>query len=268
VDTTFEIPIEFAGAGAWETLVLAATLAEPDTTVLVLDEPAVALHATFQRHLLTHLEGLHAQVIVVTHSPYLLPLQGSGADVSIIRIAPLGSSAHAWTVDTSLCLALAPKLVAKGNERIPFAVAALLCEGQGDTAVIGVVARRARLSLVEANVVVADCGGRENLPDYIRFCTKLGIPHLAVMDGDVSKAAQLEVANHLQAVREAIDGSDGLGTLFEFKEDLEHAVGLRGKCGWFQLMKAAETISLESGEVAHLSRGLSEFLAPYAPSRM
>lgn len=39
-----EVPIEFAGAGAWEALVLASVLGEPSASVVALDEPAVALH--------------------------------------------------------------------------------------------------------------------------------------------------------------------------------------------------------------------------------
>jgi ABC-type glutathione transport system ATPase component len=50
-----EIPIEFAGADAWEALVLASALAEPAASIVVLDEPAVALHPSLQRQLGAHL---------------------------------------------------------------------------------------------------------------------------------------------------------------------------------------------------------------------
>jgi len=44
-----EVPIEFAGAGAWEALVLASVLGESSASIVVLDEPAVALHPSLQR---------------------------------------------------------------------------------------------------------------------------------------------------------------------------------------------------------------------------
>jgi predicted ATPase len=68
-----EVPIEFAGAGAWEALVLASVLAEDAASVVVLDEPAFALHPTQQRQLGAHLLTTSAQFIVITHSAALLP---------------------------------------------------------------------------------------------------------------------------------------------------------------------------------------------------
>jgi hypothetical protein len=59
-----EVPIEFAGAGAWEALVLASVLAEDAASVVVLDEPAVALHPSQQRQLGAHLLTTSAQFLV------------------------------------------------------------------------------------------------------------------------------------------------------------------------------------------------------------
>ncbi len=69
-----EIPIEFAGAGAWEALFLASVLGEPSASVVVLDEPAVALHPSLQRQVGAHLFSAPAQFVVITHSAELLPL--------------------------------------------------------------------------------------------------------------------------------------------------------------------------------------------------
>jgi hypothetical protein len=68
------------------------------------------------------------------------------------------------------------------------------------------------------------------------------------MDGDRSKAPLAEVSNQLQAVRDAVNGSAEHGSLFEFKEDLELALGFDCKCGWVKLLGAAETISLDGGQ--------------------
>lgn len=75
-----EVPIEFADAGAWEALVLASVLAG-DTSVVMLDEPAVAL----QHQVRTYLQNAAAQFVIITHSAHLLPLAPDLHDVQIIR---------------------------------------------------------------------------------------------------------------------------------------------------------------------------------------
>jgi len=47
---------------------------EPSASVVVLDEPAVALHPSLQRQLGAHLLDAPAQFLVITHSAELLPL--------------------------------------------------------------------------------------------------------------------------------------------------------------------------------------------------
>ena len=67
-----EVPIDFAGAGVWEALVSSAVAVPVAGRVVVLDEPAVNLHPTWQRRLLAELATLD-QTLLITHSPYLVP---------------------------------------------------------------------------------------------------------------------------------------------------------------------------------------------------
>ena len=196
-----EVPIEFAGAGAWEALVLASVLGEPSASVVVLDEPAVALHPSLQRQLGAHLLNAPAQFLVITHSAELLPL-ADATDVRLVRLDRDGKNAtRAWPVDESCRVKMARKLAAKGNERLPFAWRAILCEGQDDVEAIMTLAERMSIDLRRRNIAIADCGGRDNLPDYIWFCAELGLKYLAVMDADSSKPDALLKA---QAVRDAV----------------------------------------------------------------
>ena len=94
-----EVPIEFAGAGAWEALVLASVLGEPSASVVLLDEPAVALHPSLQRQLGAHLVRAPAQFVVITHSAELLPL-ADATDARLVRLDRDDKSAtRAWAVD-------------------------------------------------------------------------------------------------------------------------------------------------------------------------
>lgn len=212
-----EVPIEFAGAGAWEALVLASALGEPAASVVILDEPAVALHPSLQRQLGAHLNEADAQFLVITHSAELLPLAGN-ADVRLVRLdRDEGSATRAWLVDPACRAATTRKLMAKGNERLPFAWRAILCEGQDDVAAVLVLVDRMGIDLRRFNVAAIDCGSRDNLSDYIWLCAEMGLTYLAVMDGDASKP---DAAAKAQAVRAAVQRHQG-GQLVEFPENLE-----------------------------------------------
>ncbi len=200
-DLAPEVPIEFAGAGAWEALVLASVLAEQAASVVVLDEPAIALHHSLQRRLAAHLEAAAAQFVVITHSEDLLPL-GQDTDVQIVRLDRDDQGAtRAWLVDDACRVKLSRKLAAKGNEGLPFASRAILGEGQDDQAAIHALCERMGIDVRRLNIMVVDCGSRDNLPDYIWFCAQIGLPYLAVMDGDASKP---DARSKAQAVRDAL----------------------------------------------------------------
>lgn len=217
-----EVPIEFAGAGAWEALVLASALGEPAASVVVLDEPAVALHPSLQRQLGAYLVDTDAQFLVITHSAELMPLTVT-PDVQLVRLDRDETSAtRAWLVAPACHAAMTKKLVAKGNERLPFAWRAILCEGQDDVAAVTALANRIGIDLRRRNIAVIDCGSRDNLSGYIWFCAELGLTYLAVMDGDASKP---DAAPKAEAVRNAVERHQG-GQLVEFPENLETTFGV------------------------------------------
>jgi hypothetical protein len=256
----FEVPIEFAGSGAWELLVLASTLGYGAGALILLDEPGAGLHPTLQRILLDRLERLAAQVIIVTHSPALLPPPVDPGP-RLVRLAMAGSATQAACIEGADYRSIARKLRAKGNEGVPFAERVILCEGEGDVAATRGLAERLAVDVDGSNIVVVDCGGKLNLPDYIDFAGRLHIPFLAVMDGDATKCAQQpSLKKRSQAVRSAASRYRGTGTVFSFDENIEHAVGLRVK-GVAQLEHAAATVSLRDGEVGRLVRRLRKFLS-------
>lgn len=70
-----ERPIQLQGAGAWEALVLAEALATSAQRLTVLDEPAINFHPGWQtalRHALLEAPG---QMLLVTHSTGLIPME-------------------------------------------------------------------------------------------------------------------------------------------------------------------------------------------------
>ena len=121
------------------------------------------------------------------------------------------------------CLAkITAKLKATGNERLPFASRAILCEGQDDVAAIMTLSERMKIDLRRQNITVVNCSGRNSLPSYTWFSSQLGLKYLAIADGDASKP---DAQAGAQAVRDAVSGHSG-GELFEFPENLESTFGV------------------------------------------
>jgi len=245
-DGPLETPIQFCGAGIWEALVLAEALSGPPGRVVVLDEPAANLHPAWQRVLRRELTREHndqsggtVQVLIITHAPDLVPLTVRGG-ASLIRISRPAGSSRAYRVPPCILSKAGKKVEAKGNERLLFVERAVLVEGEDDRAVLQILASGKKLDLEGPDRALIECGGRENIPDYIRLCQHLDIKHLVVMDGDSSKAQVDDgVRSKVEAVRGAL-GERGEQP-FEFKEAIEQAFGFEpGQKDSSKLRQAAE----------------------------
>ena len=110
-----------------------------------------------------------------------------------------------------------------------------------------------------------DCGGRENLPDYVRLLDELRIDVLVITDGDASKLKDNDsTARNVAAVETAAKGR-----MFRFTEDIEDALGTekRGR-GENPAHLAAVIEALNSqqlsteGEIGLVHHGASGLLRP------
>ena len=147
----------------------------------------------------------------------------SAADVKLVRLDRDDKNAtRPWPVDEACRAKMARKLAAKGNERLPFAWRAILCEGQDDVEALMTLTERMGIDLRRRNIAVTDCGSRDNQPDYVWFCAELGLKYLAVMDADSATPGALPKA---QAVRNAVNLRHG-GELAEFPVSLEATFGV------------------------------------------
>jgi hypothetical protein len=71
------------------------------------------------------------------------------------------------------------------------------------------------------NISILDCGGRENLPDYVRLLDELHIDAFVITDGEASKIRDNDSTAKSVAVVEAV----ATGRMFRFAEDTETALG-------------------------------------------
>ena len=221
-----QVPLEFAGSGAREALALALALEATADGILILDEPAAGLHPTMQRRLATSVLESPAQVVLITHSPYVVPYDPGRPRPQLMRfVREPGTSTRAHVIPPdNLDVAMA-KAASNGNEGLPFAAKAILCEGKTDVVAVRALATRLELDLEAANIAVVDCDSRNNQPGYIRFATDLRLPALVISDGDGSKADKPEVHEQVEAVVAAAGADDGI-ELVLFDEDFETALGI------------------------------------------
>ena len=89
-----ERPIQLFGAGTWEALVLAEALVSAPDRLTVLDEPGVSLHPTWQTALRQALRTVPGQVLLVTHSPHLVPMEEAGHLTRLLRLSNDGGGSR------------------------------------------------------------------------------------------------------------------------------------------------------------------------------
>ncbi len=100
--TRRERPIQLFGAGTWEALVLAEVLVSAPDRLTVLDEPGASLHPTWQTTLREDLRSVTGQVLLVTHSPHLVPMEAADDLRRLVRISNDGGSSHCHRLGESL----------------------------------------------------------------------------------------------------------------------------------------------------------------------
>ena len=217
-----DIPIQFAGMGAWEAVALSTVLADRKDRVLVLDEPAVNLHPGAQRRLLAGLLQAEAeQSIVVTHSPYLVP-SGSRAQLSqIVRIdrtAGVSRIHHLEHDQDDVRSTWVKELGASSDARaMLFAAGVILLEGGTELGALGVWFGRCATaqrcgSPEQLNVSLVDVGGDRNFRTYIEICHRFGIPWAVVCDGAALDPSRAKAEQVLRQVVAAGAGDEGFSS--------------------------------------------------------
>jgi ABC-type lipoprotein export system ATPase subunit len=199
-----EVPVSLAGAGAWEALILATVLCGEPGMVAALDEPAVNLSPTLQRRLADVLSArAGTQVLLITHSPYLVPMRTVADLKRIVRVsggASDGTSTVGRLVDqiegSSQALGLGAHwrqlLAGRADVRSAlFAAGVILVEGEADLGAFDQWFREARgdgnpLPAPDfLNLLILTVGGDGLFGQYVSYLEACGIPWVIVCDGPV-----------------------------------------------------------------------------------
>ncbi len=190
-------PLAGAGTGVAQALVLAEALGDAVGRFVFLDEPAVNLHPSWQRHVRSRLEALGApeagdesgQFLLVTHAASLaapvrpsslLPIRLTRDDVASTVIGPPEKDLlNDWPKE----LHLSPE-----GWGLLFSDAVILVEGETE---LGALPRWFdKISQAEndrlwsgRNIAVVSAGGDQGFESWGRYLTHYGVPWVVVCDG-------------------------------------------------------------------------------------
>jgi predicted ATPase len=189
-DSSWELPIQLCGAGTWEALVLAEALVGPDQ-VVIMDEPALNLHPGWQQKLLTLLKERTGQSLLITHSPYLLPVEDEGDIYRIVRISRV---AGATRVSRASCPVADPRAVIRDYSMsadaraLLFASGAVLVEGETELGALPLWFAKstsaARLGDPrKLHLAFYSVGGENQFKATLILLAALQIPWVIVCDG-------------------------------------------------------------------------------------
>jgi predicted ATP-dependent endonuclease of OLD family len=187
-----QVRIDRAGSGIWETLFLATLLHQEPGSVVFLDEPAVNMHPTLQRKVLTQFSALN-QAVITTHSPYLVP---SGNAKDLDRVMRLHRSAGATKLarvsgggktitSRSVQIHTQPE-----TRSMLFASGVLLVEGETDADVFhrwfnDPTVTSVSATLDDNNYQIVSVGGDRSFRGFVDYLDAFAIPWAIICDGPV-----------------------------------------------------------------------------------
>ncbi|MFP3209613.1 MAG: AAA family ATPase [Nitrososphaeria archaeon] len=190
-----ELPPDLVPAGAIELLSVLTAIVAARGGVLLLDEPGQNLHPTMQVELLRAIGKLAleqgTQVVIVTHSPYMLDPEliiNKGDKVRVYRISrACGSSKiHApfEGEDSEERVEILTRLQKNPDFKAAlFSSAAVVVEGYGELVFLEALRGRGLLSEYEPLAIVYG-EGKGSVGKYLRWLEGFGVPALAFCDND------------------------------------------------------------------------------------
>jgi hypothetical protein len=271
-----EIPVAQVGAGTWEALVVAEAMAQIENRVTVLDEPALNLHPTWQHLLRTQLREAVGQIILITHSPNLVPMSEQSDLDRLVRFENERGATRAHRLPVGLDPEMVTKItrefaLSADARALLFARGAVLVEGETELGVLPTwfreAAEGARIATPDELDLGFYCvGGDSNFKPMITLLHGLGIPFAVICDGAIFNVegsrtrhiftqvcnAGVDAPQLVAFLREKVDGpgkTKMTQELFERQQALGRANGIFTLArGWTTANKKLGTAGDESFE--------------------
>ena len=193
-----DLPVQLHGGGTWESLVVAEALVESKDRLVILDEPALTLHPTWQRAVRTSIQQASGTCLVVTHSANLVPVETPDDLSRLVRIENESGSSQAHRLPT-LPLDDAKRITrefALSSDAVSllFARGVVLLEGETEQGALPEWFDRlrdtGRPTPGELDLAFYSVGGDSNFRTLLTVLHAFAIPWVLVCDGaafDVTK---------------------------------------------------------------------------------
>lgn len=197
IKEALSIPLEMAAAGLIESLLLLLALIGQQDKIILLDEPALNLHPNLQLRFAEIFEKSvttdRNQIIMVTHSPYLVSPQrllhiwrmsqknGESISKNLGTILEVVSKA-----DQEKMKLLMTKTAVKG---ILFSRGVILTEGPSDRIILEMLdkeisERDHKPTIDDSEWALIDADGKMSMRKFIKLFHELGVPYAAIADPD------------------------------------------------------------------------------------
>lgn len=209
LDSSMTHDPEDVGAGVQSALAVAIAKAYADIVrrplILAIEEPELYLHPHGCRHfyrLLRELSEHGLQIIYTTHERSFVSA-GDFKDIHIVRKAAgettvrSGSTLNLGTSQDRL------RLQSKFNERLNevfFASCVVLVEGDPDEIACKCALEAQGLELDRQSISVIALGGNQEIPTVAELLSGLGIPTIALIDGDPGNAQTAALRTRIEEI--------------------------------------------------------------------
>lgn len=208
------------------------------STYFIFEEPELYLHPQAQRELFSSLKKLseiESQVFLSTHSSSFVDL-GRSESICVVYKKSLEEGTKCLQCTKKLFEDLAEEKkfnltywINPDRGELFFARKVILVEGQTEKTVIPWLAKH-KADILKYDYTIIDCGGKDNLPLFIRLLNNFKLPYVVVYDRDhqVNKLpADIVTSDALNTrIEETVDATYGSTVIFE--NDIEEEIGLAG----------------------------------------
>lgn len=225
-----DLPIQMHGAGTWEALVIAEALADAAGRLVILDEPAVTLHPTWQRALRSLISTTPGQFLVITHAADLVPMDNADDLARLTRIENESGHSRAHSFEMASLAAYditrITREFALSTDAVSllFARAVVLLEGETELGALPAWFRRCSADIGcqppgDLDLGFWSVGGDTNFRTYLAVLQSLAIPWALVCDGAAFDVQTRKTRSHIfdQVIKAGAEAPE----LRQFMNDLD-----------------------------------------------
>src|SRR5438270_1838461 len=198
--------------------------------VLLIEEPELYLSPHSQRHLYRVLRMLAErgnQILYSTHAPVFLSVDRLEELALVRHTADLGTTLHQPPALPEAESFRALSEFDSDRAELFLARAALLVEGRTEKLTFPLVFDALGVEADKEGVLVLECGGKGNIPLFVRICNACEIPYVVVHDRD-APAGQRPIDSE-RTVNRQIQEVAGRSRTIVLVPDFEAVSGLNGR---------------------------------------